>query len=115
LFAVCPNVAELLAVMALCKAILSFICLYPDCDAAECWQSENLLGFCSVEQGDETDEEWGRFLVVVPWDSDRRVFNICLTLIMTKSKLISPPDMSSMGVLSGRWRITALMGFKDFG
>jgi hypothetical protein len=52
LFAICPAVAELLAVTALRKAILSFICLYPDRDVAECWQSENLFGFCRSGQGD---------------------------------------------------------------
>jgi hypothetical protein len=35
LLAVCPDVAELLAVMALRKTILSFIGLCPDCDVAE--------------------------------------------------------------------------------
>jgi hypothetical protein len=33
--AVCPDVAELLAVMALSKIILSSIRLHPDCDVAE--------------------------------------------------------------------------------
>jgi hypothetical protein len=51
MFAVCPDVAELLAVMALRKTILSSICLYPDCDVAEAWQSEYFLGFCSPRQG----------------------------------------------------------------
>jgi hypothetical protein len=35
LFAVCPDVAELLAVMVLRKTILSSICLHPDSDVAE--------------------------------------------------------------------------------
>jgi hypothetical protein len=34
LLAVCPEVAELLAVVALRKTILSFTCLYPDCAMA---------------------------------------------------------------------------------
>jgi hypothetical protein len=51
LFAVCPDVAELLAVIALHKTILSSICLYLDCDVAEAWQSENFLGFCRSQQG----------------------------------------------------------------
>jgi hypothetical protein len=46
LLAVCVDVAELLAVMALRKTILSSICLCPDCDVAEALQSENFLGFC---------------------------------------------------------------------
>jgi hypothetical protein len=42
---VCPDVEELLAVMALRKTILSSVCLYPDCDVAEVLQSENFLRF----------------------------------------------------------------------
>jgi hypothetical protein len=38
--AVCPNVAEFLAVMALRKTILCSICPCPDCDVTEAWQSE---------------------------------------------------------------------------
>jgi hypothetical protein len=45
-----PDVVELLTVMALRKTILSFIGLYLDCDVAEAWQSENLLGFCRRRQ-----------------------------------------------------------------
>jgi hypothetical protein len=33
--AICPDVAELLAVVALRKPILSSTCLHPDCDVAE--------------------------------------------------------------------------------
>jgi hypothetical protein len=43
LLAVCLNVAEPLAFTALHKTILSFIGLYPDCDVAKAWQSENFL------------------------------------------------------------------------
>jgi hypothetical protein len=43
LLAVCPNMAELLAVMALRKTNLGYISLYPDCDVAKAWQSENFL------------------------------------------------------------------------
>jgi hypothetical protein len=51
LFAVCPDVAELLAVMALRKTILISICLYPDCDMTVAFLSEHLLGFCRPRQG----------------------------------------------------------------
>jgi hypothetical protein len=44
LLAVFPNMAKLLAVIALCKPILSFIVFYPDCNVAKAWQSENFLG-----------------------------------------------------------------------
>jgi hypothetical protein len=37
------KVAQLLAVMALRKTIMSFIGLYPDCDVAKAWQYENFL------------------------------------------------------------------------
>jgi hypothetical protein len=35
--------AELLAVMALCEAILGFVHLHLDGDVAEAWQMENFL------------------------------------------------------------------------
>jgi hypothetical protein len=44
LVAVFPNVAENLAVLALRKAILSFIGFYPDYDVAKAWNSEHFLG-----------------------------------------------------------------------
>jgi hypothetical protein len=43
LLAVCSDVAELLAAVALRKTIMSFVHLYPDCNVAEAWQSENFL------------------------------------------------------------------------
>jgi hypothetical protein len=51
LFVVCPDVAELLAGMALRNPILSPICLNPDCDEEEALQSEIFLGFCRPRQG----------------------------------------------------------------
>jgi hypothetical protein len=57
-----------------------------------------------------------RFLVVVfPSADDRRVVVICLRLGTSKSRFISPSQMSPAGVLGGRCRITALMGFWGFG
>jgi hypothetical protein len=43
LLAVCPNVAKFLAITALHKTILGFIGIYPDCDVAKAWQSENFF------------------------------------------------------------------------
>jgi hypothetical protein len=57
----------------------------------------------------------GRFLGRAPSDGDRRLVDICLTLIMSKPRSTSPLEMSWAGVFVGRWRITALMGFSDFG
>jgi hypothetical protein len=53
LLTVCPDVAELLAVMALRKAVLSSVCLHLDCNVAEGCQSEDLLGLCRSWQGNE--------------------------------------------------------------
>jgi hypothetical protein len=47
--------------------------------------------------------------------SDRWVVDSCLMLTTSKPRSPRPPAMSSAGVLMGRWRITALMGFSDFG
>jgi hypothetical protein len=46
---------------------------------------------------------------------DQLVVVICLTLMTSKPRFTSPSDMSSGGVLMGRWRMTALIGFFDFG
>jgi hypothetical protein len=51
LFAICPYLAKLLAVVALRKGILGSIRLHPDNNVAEVWQTENFLGFCSPRHG----------------------------------------------------------------
>jgi hypothetical protein len=53
LLAVCPDVAELLAVVALGKSILGSISLHPDSNVAEARQTENFLGLCSPRQSFE--------------------------------------------------------------
>jgi hypothetical protein len=78
LLAVCPDVAELLAVMALCKTTLSYICLHPDCDVAEVLQSENFLDSAVLGK---VIRKRGRFMVFDPSEGDRWVAVICLTLI----------------------------------
>jgi hypothetical protein len=67
LLAVCPDVAELLAVMALRKTILSSICLYPDCDVAEAWQLENFWDFAILDKG---IRKRGRFMGFDPSGGD---------------------------------------------
>jgi hypothetical protein len=57
----------------------------------------------------------GRFVVWALSDVDRWVVVICLTLIISKPRSISPSEISCAGVFVGRWCITALMGFGDFG
>jgi hypothetical protein len=51
LLAICPDVAILLAVVALCKVILWFICLYLDGNVAEVREFENVLGPCGPRLG----------------------------------------------------------------
>jgi hypothetical protein len=53
LLTVCQNVAELLAVVALREAVLSPVCLSPDCCVTKGWQAEDLLGFCRSWQSNE--------------------------------------------------------------
>jgi hypothetical protein len=55
-----PDVAEILVVVALRKAFLSLVCLYPDCYVAEGCQSENLLGLCRSRQ---STEQYGNVFV----------------------------------------------------
>jgi hypothetical protein len=57
----------------------------------------------------------GRFIILDSSGVERRVAVICLTLKMSKPRLTRPSEISSAAVLSGRWRITSLMGFSDFG
>jgi hypothetical protein len=112
LLAVCPDVAELLAVMALRKTILTSICSI----LIAMWQrlgSRNISWDFAVLGKIIRKRE--RFIVVVPSEGDRRVAVICLTLITSKPRLTSPSDMSSAGVFCGRWRIIAFMGFSDLG
>jgi hypothetical protein len=46
LFAISPDVAELLAVVTLRNSALGSVCLHPDSNVAEAWQTENFLGLC---------------------------------------------------------------------
>jgi hypothetical protein len=55
----------------------------------------------------------GRFTVDVPSGDDQQVADICLALITSKPRFTNPSEMSSAGVLSGRWHITAFIGFWD--
>jgi hypothetical protein len=55
------------------------------------------------------------FTVIDPSGGDRRVAVIHLALITSKTRLTSPSDMSSAVVFRGRWRIAAIMGFRDLG
>jgi hypothetical protein len=56
----------------------------------------------------------GRILVVSS-EGDRRADVICLTLTTSKSRVTSAPEISSVKVLGGRWRITAFIGYWALG
>jgi hypothetical protein len=57
----------------------------------------------------------GKFMILSSSGGDRRVAVNCLKLTTSKSRLTSPSEISSAGVLCGKWSITAFMGFSDFG
>jgi hypothetical protein len=57
----------------------------------------------------------GRFMAVDQSEGDRRVVVIYLTLITSTPRVTSLSDISSAGVLCGRWLINAFIGFSDFG
>jgi hypothetical protein len=55
------------------------------------------------------------FTVVVPSAGDRRVVDICLTLLTSKEKFTNPSEMSSAEAETGRCRVTVLIAFWDLG
>jgi hypothetical protein len=57
----------------------------------------------------------GRFTGDVSSVGDRRVANICLTLITSKPRSTNPSEMSSTGVIDGRCRMIAFIDFWDLG
>jgi hypothetical protein len=112
LFSVFPDVAELLAVVALSKAVMGSVGLHPDRNVAEAWQTENFWDFAALGK---VMRKRGRFVILGSSGDGRQVVFICLTLSTLKLRFTSPSDMSSSGVLCVRWRITAFIGFSDFG
>jgi hypothetical protein len=67
LFAISPDVAELLAVVALGKSILCCISLHPDSNVAETWRMENFLGLCCPWQGYEEQGQVYDFGLLGRW------------------------------------------------
>jgi hypothetical protein len=57
----------------------------------------------------------GIFTVAVPSEGERRVVDICLTLIRSKPRSTNPSQMSSAGLETGRRRTTAFTGFWNLG
>jgi hypothetical protein len=53
------------------------------------------------------------FTLVVPSAGDRRVVDICLTLITSKPRSTNQTEMFSAGIETVRCRITAFRGFWD--
>jgi hypothetical protein len=56
--------AELLAVVTLRKTILGSVCLHPDHDVAEAWQTEYFVGFFRPGQGHKEEGQVCNFGVV---------------------------------------------------
>jgi hypothetical protein len=111
LLTVRPDIADLLAVVALREAILGLVCLYSDLYVLEgFWKIS-----CDFAVLGNVIRNRGMFLVTDPSVGDGRVDEICLTPIMSKPASISPSEISSAGVSIGRFRNTALVGFRDFG
>jgi hypothetical protein len=57
----------------------------------------------------------GMFIDVVPSAGDRRQVDICLMLITSKRRFTNPSEMSSAGAETGRYHISAFIGFWDLG
>jgi hypothetical protein len=87
--------AELLAVVALRKAVLSPVCLHSDCYVQRSVKRKISWNFAVLGK---VMRNKGGFLDRVPSYSDRRVVDICLTLMMKKPRSISPLEMSCAGV-----------------
>jgi hypothetical protein len=97
--AVSPDVAKLLAVMALRE----FTQPYMQSTLMEMWQRLFRLKIsCNFADLGKVIRNKGRFLVIVPSEGDRRVVVICLTLTMSNPRVTSPSEISSAGVLGGR-------------
>jgi hypothetical protein len=109
LFAVCPDMAELLAIVALREVTLGSVRLHLDHNVAVGSKLKNLLRLLCSREGDEEEGSWWG---VDPSDFDRRLV-ICWTLMVSKPRSTSASEISWAGVLAGRWRMTALMGFSD--
>jgi hypothetical protein len=93
LIAVCSDVAELLAVWALRKTILSSTYLHSDCDAAEACRRKMSWDFVVLVK---VIRKRGRFMIVDPSEGDRRVVVICLTLITSNPRFTILSDISSL-------------------
>jgi hypothetical protein len=57
LFAIIPDMAKLLAVVALGKSILGCIRFHPDSNVAEAWKTEHFFGLCRPRQGYEEQRQ----------------------------------------------------------
>jgi hypothetical protein len=82
----------------------------------EMWQRlDSLKTSCDFAILGRVIRNKGRGFIVAPSVDDWRVVVICLTLITSKTRFTRPSEMSSTGVLGGRCRMTALIGFWNLG
>jgi hypothetical protein len=113
LFAVIPGMAELLAAVTLPETSLGS--LYA-CALVEIWQRLFSLKISwDFDILGKVIRKRGMFIVVVSSAGDGWLVDICLTLITSKPRFTNPSEMSYAGAETGRCRITAFVGFWDFG
>jgi hypothetical protein len=98
LLAVSPDMADSLAVVTLRETILGFVSPY----LSAIWQRlvslNTSLDFDVLGKVIRKNE---RFIMDVPSAGDRRVLDICLTLIKSKQRFTNPFELSSAGVVKG--------------
>jgi hypothetical protein len=112
LFVVGPDMAKVLAVVALPKSSLSSNWYYLDDNMVKDIQFEYLLRFKFLVK--VTRNRGKVFTWVYPFGVLRLIVN-CLTLMMLKPKSFRLSEIPSAGVSRGRWWITVWTVFSNFG
>jgi hypothetical protein len=112
LITICPYMAKLLTVIALCQAILISVCLHRDKYQAKARQFEDILGLLSPGKGYEEKGKvtFFRILWGIPACSGH-----LLDADRVKAKFRQRFVNFSAGLFGGRRLMTAFIGFWDFG
>jgi hypothetical protein len=103
--AVSSDIAEFLVVLTLLEISLGVVRLYPGLNITKSRQSKYLMGV----RGCKSMRKRGMLTVVVPTAGDRRVVDICLTVITSKPRFTNASEMCSAGAETGRCRTTAFI------
>jgi hypothetical protein len=94
LLAICPEFAKRLAVVALSKGSLCFACLHFDGDVAKSRKVASFLGLRALGKVNRYNGES---------TEDRRMDDLCLTVVTSNSKSTNPSNELSAGVFCGSW------------